>query len=259
MKEVVKEIFINSLKNSKNNLIDKEDIKRLGEEFGLTFTKRAAKSKIVDKIIEEGYYERLFETFREFIYIPIWEVADYYRLNSDQIEDLNKIGIIKEEYKEEKFYNRSSKGYYKVKMYPLTIFNYDIAEIQEAYQRAYNPKNNFRFRIETETKEQVEEIVKLLSNIFEICESPSIYEKRNNGYLSYFTVKKLNNSIEEEKRLTYKIEELKEEIRKVKEERNKKYMEVINRYSEIFGTSNIFQLKRIKREYDKLKELEDLK
>lgn len=51
MKEVVKEIFINALRNSKNDLIDKEDIKRLGEEFGLTFTKRAAKSKIVDKII----------------------------------------------------------------------------------------------------------------------------------------------------------------------------------------------------------------
>lgn len=258
MKEAVKEIFINALRNSKNDLIDKEDIKRLAEEFGLTFTKRVAKSKIVDKIIEEGYYERLFEAFSEFIYIPIWEVADYYRLNSDQIERLNKIGIIKEEYKEEEFYNRSSKGYYKAKMYPLTIFNYDIAEIQEAYQRAYNPKNNFRFRIETETKEQVEEIVKLLSNIFEICESPSIYEKRNNGYLSYFTVKKLNNSIEEEKRLTYKIEELKDEIRKVKYERNKNYMEFITRYSYIFGTSNIFELKRIKREYDKFKENENI-
>lgn len=258
MKEAVKEIFINSLKNSKNDLIEKEDIKRLGEEFGLTFTKRAAKSKIVDKIIEEGYYERLFEAFSEYIYIPIWEVADYYKMNSDQIEDLNKIGIIKEEYKEEEFYNRSSKGYYKAKMYPLSIFNYDIREIQEVYQRAYNPKNNFRFRIETESKEQVEEIIKLLSNVFEICESPSIYEKRNNGYLSYFTVKKLNNSIEEEKRLTYRIEELKDEVRKVKDERNKNYMEVITRYSDIFGTSNTFELKRIKREYDKFKENENI-
>ena len=256
MKEELREIFINALRNSKNDLIDKEDIKRLGEEVGLTFTKRAAKSKIVDKIIEEGYYERLFEAFSEFIYVPIWEVADYYKMNSDQIEDLNKIGIIKEEYKEEEFYNRSSKGYYKAKMYPLTIFNYDIAEIEESYQRAYNPKDNFRFRIETESKEQVEEVVKLLSNVFEICESPSIYEKRNNGYLSYFTVKKLNNSIEEEKRLTYKIEELKNEIRKVKEESNKHYEEAITRYSEIFGTSNTFQLKRIKREYDKFKESE---
>lgn len=254
----LKEIFINSLKNSKSDLIDKEDIKRLGEEFGLTFTKRAAKSKIVDKIIEEGYYERLFEAFSEFIYIPIWEVADYYKMNSDQIEKLNKIGIIKEEYKEEQFYNRSSKEYYKVKMYPLSIFDYSMEEIQEAYQKAYNPKNNFRFRIETETKEQVGEIVKLLSNIFEVCESPSIYEKRNNGYHSYLTVKKLNNSIEEEKRLTYKIEELKEEIRKVKEERNKNYVDITSRYLEIFGTSNVFELKRIKREYDKFKENENI-
>ena len=256
MKEVVKEIFINALRNSKNDLIDKEDIKRLGEEFGLTFTKRAAKSKIVDKIIKEGYYERLFETFSEFIYIPIWEVADYYKMNSDQIEELNKIGIIKEEFKEEEFYNRSSRRYYKAKMYPLSIFNYDIVEIQEAYQRAYNPKNKFKFRLETETKEQVREIVELLSNIFEICESPSIYEKRNNGYHSYFTVKKLNNSIEEETRLTYKIEELKGEIRKVKEERNKNYVEIISKYSDIFGTSNVFELQRIKREYDELKESE---
>lgn len=113
MKEAVKEIFINALRNSKNDLIDKEDIKRLAEEFGLTFTKRAAKSKIVDKIIEE------------------------------------------------------------------------------------------------------------------------------------------------EKRLTYKIEELKDEIRKVKYERNKNYMEFITRYSYIFGTSDIFELKRIKREYDKFKENEN--
>ena len=34
MKNEIKEFFISSLKNSKNDLIDKEDIKRLGEEFG---------------------------------------------------------------------------------------------------------------------------------------------------------------------------------------------------------------------------------
>lgn len=255
MKKRIRDVFISYLKNSKNDLIDKEDIKRLGEEFGLTFAKREAKGKIVDKIIDEGYYERLFEEFSEFIYIPIWEVADYYKMNSDQIDGLNKIGIIKEEYKEEEFYSRNSKGYYKANMYPLSILTYDTEELILAYQRAYNTKNNFRFRIETESKEQVEEIVKILSNVFEICESPSIYEKRNNGYYSYLVVKKLNNSTEEEKRLTYIIQELKNEIEKVKEERNKSNMEFISRYSDIFETSNIFELKRIKREYDKLKEM----
>lgn len=35
-------------------------------------------------------------------------------------------------------------------------------------------------------------------------------------------------------------------------------MEVITRYSDIFGTSYTFELKRIKREYDKFKENENI-
>lgn len=255
MKNEVKELFISSLKNSKNDLIDKEDIKRLGEEFGLTFTKRAAKSKIIDKIIEEGHYERLFEAFSEFTYVPIWEVADYYKMNSDQIEGLNNLGIIKEVYRIEEFYNRRS-GYYEAKIYPLSVFGYDKSELKLAYERAYNTKNKFRLRIETESEEQVHEIVKILSNVFEICESPSIYEKRNFGYYSYLDVKKLNKSIEEEKRLTYIIEQLKNDIVKVKEERNKIYANFIDRYYKIFGTSSTYELEKIKREYDELKKYE---
>lgn len=250
MKEKIKRLFIDTLKNSKNDLIDKEDILRLGEEYGLTFAKRVSKSKVVDTIIEKGYFDRLFEVFQEFIYIPIWQVADYYNMNSDQVEALNKLGIIKEEYKEEEYYNRKYREYYKAKKYPLSVLNYNINELKESYEKAYNTKNGFKFRIDTENKEQVEELVKLLSGTFEICNGVEIYEKRNNGFYSYLTVKKLNNSNEEEKRLTYTIVELKEEILKVKKEKEKCLADMMKRYSEIFGTSSIFELERIKAKYD---------
>lgn len=202
--------FIEQLKNPKSDVL-KDDILSFASECGLDLKPRTAKAKIIDMLIEHGHYEKLFEYFQEFITIPFWQVADFYKLTSQEVKNLNKIGVIKEDPIEKEFYSRSDHDYFYADTYPLSVLNYNADELKQAHENAFGGEM-YSLRIETKTQEQVSELINILEKVFKIETSPKTYEHRNErGQYSYFKIKPLNNTKEEENKLLAEISNLKKE------------------------------------------------
>lgn len=94
MNDNLKEIFLNELKNNKDT--PKQEIIKLTEEGEIDFKHREAKSKIIDKLVEVGEFDTIFNKFEKFGYIPTWTIDDFYGINTERTDQLNKIGAIKE-------------------------------------------------------------------------------------------------------------------------------------------------------------------
>lgn len=220
----VREYFIEQLKATKSD-VSKDDILGFASECGLDLKPRTAKTKIIDTLIEHGHYDRLFEYFQEFITIPFWQVADFYKITSQEVKNLKTIGVIKEEPIEKEFYSRSDHDYFYADTYPLSVLNYNAEELKQAYENAFGGEV-YSLRIETKTQEQVLELINVLGQIFKVESAPKTYEHRNErGQYSYFKVKLLNNTQEEENRLLSEISKLKNEKKKIESE----YQERINK------------------------------
>lgn len=227
----VKEYFLAQLK-SKNSTVSKEDIINLALECNMQVKAKMAKVKIIDMLLDNGYYNRLFEYFQEFITIPEWNVADYYNMSTNKIHQLREIGAIKEDPVDKEFYSRSNHDYFYAATYPLSILNYSRDELIKAYENAFDG-SLYNLRIETKTKEEVFELIEVLDKVFKMQKAPATYEHRNSdGYYSYFRVKLLNGSKEEENLLLSKISRLKEAQEKIKKE----YEEEINNIFMILQT-----------------------
>lgn len=228
----IEQYFIEQLKNSKSD-VSKEDILNLASECGLDLKPKTAKAKIIDTLIEHGYYEKLFEYFQEFITIPFWQVADFYKITSQEVKNLNKIGVIKEEPIEKEFYSRTDHDYFYADTYPLSVLNYSADELKHAYENAFGGEM-YSLRIETKTQEQVSELINILEKVFKIETAPKTYEHRNErGQYSYFKIKPLNNTQEEENRLLSEISELKKEKKKIElqyQERIEKLFNTLESY-----------------------------
>ena len=263
----IKNIFIEALAGTKNDEIDKVDIIRLAEECGIEISARTSKIRVINKIVEEGYYDRLYEAFSEFIYIPIWIVADFFKVNSDDILQLEKLGVITEIPATKEFYNRRSKEYYTANTYNIKILeHYKKDELQEILKSA-NSGNGYKLRIETDTEKEVKLLINELGKIFKLSEYKT-YERRNMGFNTYLNIKILNNSelekntlLEDIQNLKMKIENEKNKYKKNMElmrtlidERNKKIMKLeseLNQYKE--SVSNPFNAGRKERFTDQEK------
>lgn len=248
--DYIRDLFIENLKSLKKSSVDKEDIIRIAEEYGISFKPREAKAKIVDKIVEAGFYDRLFQDFQEFIYVPVWKVAEYYGFRSEKIDQLRSVGVINVDVKEDSFYSRENRCYVSYNSYPLSVFNYKKEELEKAYNLAYGQKG-YKIRIKTTTIEEVEMITNELKKVFVVENNPVSYEHRNEkGYYSYLTAELLNNSEYEGNKLLNKINRLEKRIKELKEKHSKELEEIQKKYSDIFGTANKVELSKIKRIYD---------
>lgn len=230
----IKEYFIEHLKNPKSE-VSKDDILNCALECGLDVKSKTAKAKIIDLIIDHGAYEKLFEYFNEFITIPFWEVADFYKMTSKEICNLKEIGVIKEETVEKEFYSRQNKEYFNAETYPLSVLNYNADELKKAYDNAFGGEM-YSLRIETKTQEQVLELINILEKVFKIETAPKTYEHRNErGQYSYFKIKLLNNTREEENQLLSEISELKKEKEKIKSEYQERIDKLFNTLETYLG------------------------
>lgn len=237
--EKIKNCFIKALQEPK--AFDKEDIKRVGEEIGLEFEKKASKEKVVSKIVDEGHFNRLYEAFEEFVYIPVWEVADFYNLNTDKIDKLQEIKVIKEEPVSKEFYSRRDKDYYTANTYNISILqNYTEEELKKAYTEAYE-QDGYRTRIEAQTEEEIHNLINELNKNFKISKV-DIYRKRNEGFHAYFTIKKLNNSKNEENAMLVEIQKLKNEIVELRKNNIKEKKELEQNVYSMFGVKNKIEL-----------------
>lgn len=230
----VKEIFINRLKDSKNE-VSKDDILKVACEYGLELKPRTARDKIIDIIVEHGAYEKLYEYFCEFITFPFWEVADFYNMSSQQITRLKEIGVIKEQPIEKEFYSRQGKSYFKADTYPISIFDYDEQALKQAYENAYGG-DMYSFRIETKTKEEVKLLINILEKDFKVEYSPKSYEHRNEqGFYTYIKVKLLNGTQEEQNRFLNEISDLKKKIKQNEEEYKQRIDKLYTRLEKYLG------------------------
>lgn len=222
----VKEYFIKQLKSSKSD-VKKDDVIKCAEECGIEIkNKRMALTKIVDLIVEEGFYSKLYEYFSEFVTVPFWEVADFYKMSNEQIKRLKDIGVIQEEPITKEFYSRAEKSYFKADTYKLSIFNYNKEQLEIAYNNAYGG-DMYSLRIETNTMEEVEKLINILNRTFKVEYKPKTYSHRNErGYYTYIKVKPLNYSKEEENKLLNKIQQLEEEKKKMEELHHQKIEQI---------------------------------
>ena len=230
----IEEYFIDQLKAPKSD-VSKDDILNFASECGLDLKPKMAKAKIIDTIVEHGHYDKLFEYFQEFITIPFWQVADFYKITSQEVKNLKTIGVIKEDPIEKEFYSRSDHDYFYADTYPLSVLNYNAAELKKAYENAFGGEM-YSLRIETKTKEQVSELINILEKIFKIETAPQTYEHRNDrGQYSYFKVKPLNNTQEEENKFLAEISKLKKEKEKIKNEYQERIENLFNTLETYLG------------------------
>ena len=244
MNDEIKKVFINALSMTKNVEIDKKDIIRVGEEYGLVIPHRTSKADVVAKIVNEGYFNKLYDAFSEFLYIPIWEVGDYFKINTDSVLQLAELGVITDIPVEKEFYNRRNKDYYTANTYNIRILeNYEKEDLKEKLRLA-NSGKGFGIRMFTDTKEEANMLIDELGKIFKLAH-PSIHARRNEGYHTYANVKVLNNSELEKNTLLEEIKKLKKQL----EEDRTEYYNIINKNRDIF-------IQRIKSRDKKIAELE---
>lgn len=242
--EYIKDLFIKDISraDAQGSHIKKDDIIRIAEEYGINFKPKEGKSTIVEKIINAGFYKRLFKDFKEFVYIPVWKVSGYYKLNNEQIDKLKEIGVITADVKKDSFYSKSSRSVVYYNKYSIDVFNYTAEELLKAYNKAFG-QEGFKVRIETKTEEEVNTIIELLSSIA-IIKGVTSYEHRNQqGYYNYFTMELLNNSKVEGNRLLTEIEKLKAEINRIKEHNKEEIKEVNKKWCNAVGVESYIQAK----------------
>lgn len=234
MSEYIKYYFIRELK-ARTSDVAKEDILNLALECGLDIKPRVARVKIIDMLVEEGHYDRLFEYFNEFITVPVWDAADYYNMSTNRVTQLKSIGAIKEEPIKKEFYSRQDKSYFNADTYPLSIFMYKEEELKSTYDKAFGG-NTHQLRIETKTNEEVKELITILEKVFKIEKAPTTYQHRNNdGQYTYFSVKILNNSEEEQNALLAQISKLKAAQEKLKKEHKEDMSKILRTLKEYLG------------------------
>lgn len=243
--EFIKGVFIDDLskRDSNGSHVLKTDIIRIAEEYGIKFNKRGSKEGIVQKIIEAGFYDRLFNDFREFIYIPSWVIAKYYKFsNGEKIDQLKQIGTIKEESVRESFYSRDSKRDVYYNAYPISVLDYKEEELKKAYDLAFG-KYRYKLRLETETTEEIPRVTTDLKKVFVIVgDKPTIYEHRDkSGYYSYYNIELLNNSHQEQNRLLIEIEELKKKLQKQDESYREKIESINKKWCDKIGVSSYME------------------
>lgn len=225
MDNKIKDIFLKLLSKTANSEVDKADMIKLAKEQGVEIPASFSKNKVINKMTEEGLVDKLYDRFNESIAVPVWVVADFFEINSDDVLQLQDIGVIGEEAIEKEFYNRLNGGYYRARIYKINILEkYDKKELQDQLALATSGFN-YRFRIETDTKNEISEILDKLGMIFKLGKHQT-YSKRTGGYYSYVTVKILNNSNLEKNVL---LEEMKSLKSKIEKEKNnyKKDMEIM--------------------------------
>lgn len=250
MNEKIESFFIKALQESK--VVDKDDIKRVGEETGLEFAKKISKEKVILQIVKEGHLDRLYEAFEEFIYIPSWEVADFYNINTDKVDKLQEIKVIKEEPVLKEFYSRKDKGYYTANTYSISVLqNYTEEELKTAYKQAYE-QDGYRTRVEAQTEEEIHNLINELEKNFKIS-NLDIYSKRNEGFYAYFIIKKLNNSRNEENAMLVEIQKLKNEITELRKKNIEEKKEIEQRVYNMFGVKNRVELLTKSYEFKALK------
>lgn len=212
--KMIDNLFFKAVLNS-NKYVEKESVYGFLLDHGIDCKMTLAKKKMLELIKDYGLYEKFFNEYYEYVYVPSWSIGEYFGMESKKIDELAKLGVITEDSRDDTFWSKKNKCEVPYKEYLIEVLlNHTKEELQDAYENAY-PTDSYALRVETKTKEEVQNISKLLGKIFLLDKDPASYEHRNEqGYYTYYRVKIKNDTKEMEDRLLAEIVELKEIIRK---------------------------------------------
>jgi hypothetical protein len=234
--------FLNEIYRSKDPIISKVELVEFAKSLGMDVKSKTTKSDIFDWITENNFFDQLYEKLKDRVLVPSWDVGDHYGLTGEEINELQRIGVIKEVPQVKEFYSRKYKEDFEANVYPLEIFNYSKEELKAKFKNAYGGEVH-SLRIETKKKEDLQPIVEVLERSFKLVSDPKTYDHRNDlGQYTYFKIKLLNNTEEESNALLLEIQKLKQEIKKVKqekdqlrEEKNKKLDDIVDILEKYLG------------------------
>lgn len=248
--EQLEKIFIENLKANigKNKPIEKDDIIYFAQEYGIEVNKRESIDKILDKILENDLLNKLYETFNEFVYIPSWKVAKYFKLETNELDMLLFNNLIEANTKVGSFYSRESKCNVSYDLYSFdTLFKYESEQLKDIYNKAFN-RSKYNIRLETiNNTNDVQIVINELQKIFKVS-NPNSYEHRNKqGYYTYFNIELMNNSKEETNVLLNQVNRLKKEVEDLRD-RN---MVIESQNSSLKDFKMLYE--RLKLKYEKLK------
>ncbi len=111
-------------------------------------------------------------------------------------------------------------------------------------------KKDLNLELKLTQKNEVEILINELRKLFKIEKIPQIYERRNEGYNTYFTFKLLNNSDFEQNKFLSEIESLKNKNKETEEY----YRDILSGIYKQFNVDSRIDLIRVSREYLELKE-----
>ena len=253
--EQIEQLFIENLKINigKNKPILKEEIVRFALEQGVKASGKESVATILERIDDNDLIDKLYNVFVERIDIPSWKVAKYYGLESYQLEDLKRVGVIEADTKEGSFYSRESKCNVSYDLYPFnTLFKYNSEQLKEQYNNIFN-KPTYKIRLGTKNKEDVQIIINELEKVFKVGTYES-YENRNKqGYYSYFDIELMNNNEQGTNTLQAKINGLESQIQSLKDENTRLHIANENlKGSELINERLMFKYEQLMQQYEML-------
>lgn len=254
-REFAKQIFLENIyrTDSAGSFLSKDEIINFAKKYEIDFKPREAKKTIINKIIDSNNLDKLFNENIDRFTIPVWKVADFYGLNSDDIESLRALGIIKEEPIKDSFYSRLNRNVVEYNAYPVSVLSYDKDFLTDQFNLAFN-FNGVKVRIETKNKNDIAPIIDLLRKVA-IVNEPDSYEHRNkNGYYHYLYLKMLNNSEIQSNKLLLDIEKLKKENECLRDFHRNEIKRINDKWLKLYGVEHYVEAKNLVLERDYYKE-----
>lgn len=239
----IEKIFLDDIRrlDSNGSHVKKDEIIEFAKENNVKIKAREGKESIINKIIKEGLYNKLFERFKDDVYIPNWVVGRFYGFNyGEEIDQLKTIGVIKEDTIEESYYSRDIKGHVTYNAYPMSVLNYNDEQLKDAYNLAFN-QLDFKLRLETKGTEEIELIEEALKKIFILKNNPIPYEGRVKGYRTYYNISLLNNSEQETNRLLVNIQSLKNQIDRLNKYHKEEVKRINEKWCNLYGVKSFQQ------------------
>lgn len=213
--EQIKKIFTENIHRNigKNKPIAKEDIIHFAQGYGIEVKSKEAISTILEKIEDSNLMNELCEAFNEFLYIPSWSVAEYFGIETNELNRLLENNLIVADTKVGSFYDKKDKRTVEYDLYNLDIlFKYETEQLKEIYNKAFN-HSKYNIRLETTNTDDVQLIINELQKIFIVGHSKSYEHRNKEGYYSYFNIELMNSTEQEANALLTKINTLETKIK----------------------------------------------
>lgn len=217
MNDAQKKYFITEISKNKGSDTEvmKDDVVKFALECGLDIKKSTAKATIVEEICKD-HLEKFYNEFHEYFYVPVWIVSEHLNISQNKLNALLEIGALKD-YKPTYQEFKGRDGKFDALVFPISILELNAADLDNIYNKTF--RNNHRVRIETKTTEEVEELITELSKVFEIDKPSSPYEHRSGeGYYTYLSIRKIDNDILVQNKLSAENAKLKLDNAQLKEE-----------------------------------------